>query len=41
MEDQLDVPLTELRVKIPQDPQWGVKKNSEGKNVFGMAIKLT
>jgi transposase len=23
MEDQLDVPLAELRVEIPQDPQWG------------------
>lgn len=39
MEDQLDVPLTELRAKIPQDPQWGVKKNSEGKNVFWYGYK--
>ncbi|MDR7001914.1 hypothetical protein J2Y67_004388 [Neobacillus niacini] len=34
IEDQLEVPLDELRAQIPQDPQWGVKKNSEGKNVF-------
>jgi transposase len=40
IEDQLEVPLDELRAEIPQDPQWGVKKNSEGKNVLGMAIKL-
>ena len=34
IEDQLDVPLAELRSAVPQDPKWGVKKNSEGKNVF-------
>lgn len=39
IEDQLDVPLDELRSQIPQDPQWGVKKNSEGKNVFWYGYK--
>ncbi len=39
IESQLDVPLTELRAEIPQDPQWGVKKNSEGKNVFWYGYK--
>src|SRR5699024_5448470 len=28
IEDQLDVPLDELRTEIPQTPKWGVKKNS-------------
>jgi transposase len=39
IEDQLDVPLAELRSEVPQDPQWGVKKNSEGKNVFWYGFK--
>ncbi|GAA0310814.1 hypothetical protein GCM10008924_30500 [Gracilibacillus halotolerans] len=39
MEVQLDVPLTELRSKVPQHPAWGVKKNSEGKNVFWFGYK--
>jgi transposase len=39
IEDQLDVPLDKLRTEIPQDPQWGVKKNSEGKNVFWYGYK--
>ncbi len=39
IEEQLDVPLAELRHEIPQDPQWGVKKNSEGKNVFWFGYK--
>ncbi|TCP25626.1 transposase [Scopulibacillus darangshiensis] len=34
IEAQLDVPLAELLTSVPLDPQWGVKKNSEGKNVF-------
>lgn len=34
IEAQLDVPLDELRASVPLAPQWGVKKNSEGKNVF-------
>jgi len=39
IEDQLDVPLAELRSQVPQDPEWGVKKNSEGKNVFWYGYK--
>jgi transposase len=39
IEDQLEVPLAVLRAEIPQDPQWGVKKNSEGKNVFWYGYK--
>jgi transposase len=39
IEDQLDVSLDELRAAIPKDPQWGVKKNSEGKNVFWYGYK--
>jgi transposase len=36
---QLDVPFEELRAQIPLEPAWGIKKNSEGKNVFGMDLK--
>lgn len=36
---QLDVPLDELRAEMPLDPMWGVKKNSEGKNVFWFGYK--
>jgi hypothetical protein len=36
---QLDVPLMALRKVVPQDPEWGVKKNSEGKNVFWFLIR--
>jgi transposase len=39
IEAQLNVPLVELRFKIPQEPEWGVKKNSEGKNVFWYGYK--
>lgn len=39
IEEQLDTPLVVLRAEIPQDPQWGVKKNSEGKNVFWYGYK--
>ncbi|MCM3365065.1 MULTISPECIES: transposase [Bacillaceae] len=39
IEEQLDVPLADLRSEIPQAPQWGVKKNSEGKNVFWYGFK--
>jgi len=35
----LDVPLAELRAEVPQDPKWGVKKKSEGKNVFWYGYK--
>ena len=40
IEAQLDVPLDELRANIPMEPQWGVKKNSEGKNVFWYGYKV-
>ncbi len=39
IEAQLDVPLAELRAEVPQDPKWGVKKNSEGKNVYWFGYK--
>ncbi|MFC0472209.1 transposase, partial [Halalkalibacter kiskunsagensis] len=39
IEAQLEVPLAQLRQEIPQDPKWGVKKNSEGKNVFWYGYK--
>ncbi|MEI3599250.1 IS1182 family transposase [Oceanobacillus sp. MO10714A] len=39
IEAQLDVPLAELRSEVPIDPKWGVKKNSEGKNVFWFGYK--
>jgi transposase len=39
IEAQLDVPLADLRSEVPVDPKWGVKKNSEGKNVFWFGYK--
>jgi transposase len=36
---QLDIPLSELRSSVPIRPEWGVKKNSEGKNVFWYVFK--
>lgn len=39
IEVQLDTPLDELRAEIPLDPKWGVKKNSEGKNVYWFGYK--
>ena len=39
IEAQLDVPLADLRTEVPQDPKWGVKKNSEGINVFWYGYK--
>lgn len=39
IEAQLDVSLDELRSSVPQEPKWGVKKNSEGKNVFWFGYK--
>lgn len=39
IEAQLDVPLVVLRTEVPRDPQWGVKKNSEGKNVYWYGYK--
>ncbi|MFB4159287.1 transposase, partial [Geomicrobium sp. JSM 1781026] len=34
IEDQLDISVDLLRAEVPMDPKWGIKKNSEGKNVF-------
>lgn len=39
IEAQLDVSLEDLRKEMPQDPKWGVKKNSEGKNEFWFGYK--
>jgi transposase len=39
IEAQLDASLEDLRNEIPQDPEWGVKKNSEGKNVYWYGYK--
>src|SRR5699024_4929670 len=39
IEDQLDISLNELRKEAPIDPKWGVKKNSEGKNVSWRGYK--
>lgn len=39
IEAQLDASLFELREGVPQDPKWGIKKNSEGKNVFWFGFK--
>lgn len=39
IEAQLDVPLADLRTEVPQAPKWGIKKNSEGKNVFWYGYK--
>lgn len=39
IEVQLDTTLDELRSEMPLDPKWGVKKNSEGKNVFWFGYK--
>jgi transposase len=36
---QLDVPLETLRSQMLIEPAWGVKKNSEGKNVFWYGFK--
>src|SRR5699024_10344274 len=39
IEAQLTASLTELRTDVPRAPQWGVKKNSEGKNVYWYGYK--
>ena len=39
IEAQLDASLTELRSEVPTDPKWGIKKNSDGKNVFWFGYK--
>jgi len=39
IEVQLDASLIELRTEVPRDPNWGVKKNSNGKNEFWFGYK--
>lgn len=39
IEAQLDASLLELHKEMPIYPQWGIKKNSEGKNVFWYGYK--
>ncbi len=39
IEDQLDVSNDELHGQMPLEPKWGVKKNSEGRNVFWFGYK--
>lgn len=39
IEAQLDASLEDLRLKVPRNPQWGIKKNSDGKNVFWYGYK--
>jgi transposase len=33
------IPLDQLRADIPPNTEWGVKKNSKGKNVFWYGYK--
>jgi transposase len=39
IEDQLDSSLETLRADVPIHPNWGIKKNSEGKNTFWFGFK--
>jgi len=39
IEAQLTSSLTELRTDVPREPQWGIKKNSEGKNEYWFGYK--
>jgi transposase len=39
IEDQLPVTLETLRTEVPLEPNWGIKKNSEGKNTFWFGFK--
>lgn len=39
IEDQLDVSYNELHDEMPLDPEWGVKKNSDGKNMYWYGFK--
>ncbi|WP_301108055.1 transposase [Sporosarcina sp.] len=39
IEDQLGAPLHQLRAEVPQEPHWGVKKNSEGRNEYWFGYK--
>lgn len=32
--------MTIIRQDVPQDPKWGIKKNSEGKNIFWYGDKV-
>ncbi|KOP72706.1 hypothetical protein AMS59_17530 [Lysinibacillus sp. FJAT-14745] len=34
IKDQLDIPLETLWQDAPIEPNWGIKKNSDGKNTF-------
>jgi transposase len=40
IEKQLDYTFHELQSDMPNVPQWGIKKNSENKNVFWYGYKL-
>lgn len=35
----VDASLGDLREGVPQEPKWGIKKNSDGKNVFWYGFK--
>lgn len=39
IETQLGATLAELRTEVPHEPRWGIKKNSEGRNVFWHGYK--
>ena len=39
IEHQLDIPLETLWADAPIAPQWGIKKNSDGKNTFWYGFK--
>ncbi|WP_096190372.1 transposase [Evansella halocellulosilytica] len=39
IEDQLDVSYDELHDHMPLEPKWGIKKNSEGRNVYWFGYK--
>ncbi|SIQ83854.1 Transposase DDE domain-containing protein [Paenibacillus macquariensis] len=39
VEEQLQHSFSELNKQIPLSPEWGIKKNSEGKNVFWYGFK--
>lgn len=39
IEAQLPLDFKSIEKQIPQGPQWGIKKNSEGKNVFWFGFK--
>jgi transposase len=39
IEDQLPINLETLRTEVPLGPNWGIKKNSEGKNTFWLGFK--